>query len=203
MLKLFSLYLFALVASGNLSPDLFIFTIYFIGFVKLNQYYDKNNGISKKDYLKLLLHRYLKLAPLYYVVFFAGWFIVPLLSTKASWYLSGRLFQGCESQWYYVLLFINNLVPFFTNALEGCYYWPYIIPNDILLYLFFPLWIIIYRRSKIAFYCLNSFFLIFGIFLAGFISYQYDLKVGILSLEDYYLYAYEFNKPYMKFVAIS
>ena len=72
-----------------------------------------------------------------------------------------------------------------------------------LLYILFPLWIIIYRRSKIAFYCLNTFFLVFGIFIAGFIAYQYDLKVGILSLEDYYLYAYEFNKPYMKFVALS
>lgn len=148
MFKLFQLYLFPLIFSGYLAPDIFMFSIYFYGFIKLNQFYDKNNGIGPKDYLKIFLHRLLKLAPLYYIVFFAGWFIVPLLSNSASWYVSERLFWKCESEWYYVLLFINNLVPFFTNALEGCYYWPYIISNDILLYTMFPLWIIIYRKHK-------------------------------------------------------
>lgn len=119
MLDLFKTYLFALVASGNLSPDLFIFVIYFIGFIKLNQYYDKNNGIGVKGYVKVLLHRFFKIAPLYYIVFFSGWFIFPLLSSKGSWYVSERLFWNCEAQWYYVLLFVNNLAPFFTKALEG------------------------------------------------------------------------------------
>ena len=27
--------------------------------------------------------------------------------------------------------------------------------------------------------------------------------MGIISFEDYYLYSYEFNKPYTKFVAVS
>ena len=92
MMRLFTLYLFALVASGDIAPDMCIFTIYFIGFIKLNQYYDNNNGIGRKGYIKLLLHRYLKIAPLYYVVFIGGWFLTPFFSTKASWYVSERLF---------------------------------------------------------------------------------------------------------------
>ena len=60
-----------------------------------------------------------------------------------------------------------------------------------LLYLLFPLWIIVYRRSKIAFYCLNTFLLIFGIFITGFIAYLNDFKVGILSFEDDNLFSYK------------
>lgn len=203
MLDLFKQYLFALISSGNFAPDLFIFTIYFIGFIKLNRYYDKNNGITPVDYGKLYLFRFLRIFPLYYFVFFAGWFILPLISNSANWYVTERLFMGCENQWPFVLLFLNNLIPFFTKALEGCFYWPYVIPNDMLLYSLFPLWIIIYRFNKIAFYILNSFILVGGIFIVGFITYQYDLTVGILTLEDYYLYAYQFNKPYTKFVGVS
>lgn len=45
MLDLFKQYLFACIASGNISPDLFIFMIYFIGFIKLSKFYDANDGI--------------------------------------------------------------------------------------------------------------------------------------------------------------
>lgn len=203
MLELFNQYLFCLVSSGNLSPDLFIYMIYFIGFVKLSQFYDNNRGIGIKNYGKLYAHRYLKIAPLYYFVFFTFWLLLPLLSTRANWYLSERLFTNCEEQVPFILTFLNNLVPFFTKALEGCYYWPYIVSNDLLLYTFFPLWVIIYKKSKVVFYVLNTFFLMLGIFLSGFIAYKYNLTVGILTFEDYYLYAYQFNKPYMKFVATS
>lgn len=40
-------------------------------------------------------------------------------------------------------------------------------------------------------------------FLSGYIAYKNDLTVGILTFEDYYLYDYEFNKPYTKSVAMS
>ena len=120
-----------------------------------------------KDYILIYFHRYFKLAPLYYFVFFAGWFIVPLLSTSSGWFVSERLYWNCESQWYYVLIFVNQLVPFFTKALEGCYYWPYIISCDLLTYTVFPLWIILYRRSKVVFYILNTILLVGGMAITG------------------------------------
>lgn len=118
MLYYFGQYLFALVASGNLAPDLFIFLIYFLGFIKLNQFYDQHNGISLKSYLGIFVHRFFKLAPLYYFVFVAGWFVIPLVSTSGNWFASERLFWNCEAQWYYVVTFLNTLATF-TKALEG------------------------------------------------------------------------------------
>ena len=40
-------------------------------------------------------------------------------------------------------------------------------------------------------------------FIVGLVAFQYELTVGILTFEDYYLYSSQFNKPYTKFVAVS
>jgi len=92
MLRLFESLAFTMIASGNLSPDLFLFIGTFLGFVKINHLYDARNGISVLTYLKLVFYRYAKLAPLYYFVFFTGWAIFPFLSNADTWYLSETLF---------------------------------------------------------------------------------------------------------------
>ena len=203
MLEIFTSFLFTLIASGNLAPDWFIFIIYFLGFTKFWKFYDQNNKISFKDYLKIYLHRYLKIAPIYYIIFFTGWFILPLLSSKVNWHITERLFWNWEAQWFSVMTFFNTLVPFFTRALEGCYYWPYVISNDLLLYTLFPLWIIIYKSNKNVFYIVNLILLFGGMITIGIVSYINNLKVGIISFEDYYLFSYEFNKPYTKTISMS
>jgi hypothetical protein len=72
-----------------------------------------------------------------------------------------------------------------------------------LLHLFFPLWIIISKRNSFVFLVLNSVFLIGGMVINGVITWKHDLRVGIFTFEDYYLYSYLFNKPYTKLVAMS
>jgi hypothetical protein len=127
MLKLFESISFTMIASGNLSPDLFLFVGVFLGFVKINHLYDERKGISALTYAKLLLYRYAKYAPLYYFVFFVGWSIFPYLSNSDTWYLSETLFDQCDKYWWTQLLFIGNLYPWFVEGLNGCFYWPYII----------------------------------------------------------------------------
>lgn len=87
--------------------------------------------------------------------------------------------------------------------MEGCYYWPYVISNDLFLYTLFPLWVIIYKLNKYIFYVVNSLLLVGGMLTVAAIAYKYDLKVGIISFEDYYLFSYEFNKPYTKTVTMA
>ena len=198
MLEIFTSFLFTLIASGNLAPDWFIFIVYFLGFTSFCKLYDQNKGISVKNYIKIYLHRYLKIAPIYYIILFIGWFIIPLLSSTTNWYISERLFWNWEAQWFSIMTFTNTLYPFFTRALEGCYYWPYVISTDLLLFTLFPLWIIIYKRNKMIFYIINTILLFGGMIVISIVSWVNDLKVGIISFEDYYLYSYEFNKPYTK-----
>jgi len=163
LLELFRQYLFACIASGNLAPDLFLFLVYFLGFVKVCRFYEGRSGIGLVGYGQLYTLRFLRLAPLYYFVFFGGWFIVPLISRSANWFVAERLFFNCSAQWHWVMLFLNNLIPFFTKALEGCYYWPFVISNDMLLFSLLPLSVMIYKRNKIVFMIFGSIILIGGI----------------------------------------
>lgn len=93
MLRLFESITFTMVASGNLTPDFFLFTGFFLGFVKLNHLYDVRNGISPLLYIKIIFYRFAKIAPIYYFVFFLGWSIFPFLSNADTWYMSQTLFQ--------------------------------------------------------------------------------------------------------------
>ena len=203
LLEFFKQLVFAFVSSGNFSPDFFFLVICMMSFIKINQLYDFKNGISPRDYIGIYLSRFLKIFPIYYFVFFAGWTILPIISYSTNWFVMDRLFIGCESQWPFILTFINTYFPYFTKALEGCYYWPYVIPHYMMFSLIFPLLVIIYKWNKVAFLSLLGVTQLVGIVILGYIGWTYSLTVGIVSLEDYYLWSYQFNKAHTKLPVVS
>ena len=81
---------FACLASSLITPELFIFFIYFLGFIWMARFYDSNKGIGPLDYAKIYIHRFWKLAPMYYLVFFFTWQVYPLLSDKPGWVITER-----------------------------------------------------------------------------------------------------------------
>ena len=115
MIDYFNTFAFALIVSAIMAPDFYIFLIYFLAFVKVCRYYDKNQGISQKSWLLIYTDRFLRLAPMYYIIFFIGWWIFPFLSKNSGWFVTERLFMKCDEHWPYVLLMINTLVPWFTK----------------------------------------------------------------------------------------
>lgn len=203
LLDFFAQYQFAFVSAGNLTPEAFFFMIYFFSFIKVNQYYDYKGKLKVYHYLWLFLYRVLKLLPLYYFTFLVGWALLPVASDNINWFGIDRLFHTCHSDWPYVLTFLNTYFPYFTQALRGCFFWPYLVPNDIQLYIFFPVWIIVYRWNRKAFVALLVVLQAIGLFIHGFIGYYYNLSVGVMTFDDYYLYSYQFNKAHAKISAIS
>ena len=189
---------FTCFASCLITPEFFIFFIYFLGFIWMARFYDSNGGIGVVDYLKIYAHRYFKLAPMYYLVFFFTWQLYPLLSSKPGWVSSTKFSKNCNNEWPFVLTFLNNFFPFFTRSLEGCYYWAYVIPNDMILHIFFPMFIIIYKKKNTIFWILMTFFFLLGFVINGYIVIYNKFTVGILTFEDYYLFSYLYNKPYTK-----
>jgi len=179
MRECFMTYPFTLVATGNQAPHIIIMILYVTSFLKLHSY-TKENKFTAYVYFKIYIHRFCTFAPLYYFLFFAGWAIIPLLSNKAGWYVAGRFFESCNEQVWSVLLFINQLWPYFTSCSEGCYYWPYIIPNDMLLFLFFPLFVVAYQRNKVIFYVSTILFMGIGLSAMATVAYLNDLRVGAI-----------------------
>jgi hypothetical protein len=67
----------------------------------------------------------------------------------------------------------------------------------------FPAFIILYRFNKYAFMVFNFLLLVGGMLTIALIAAKYNLTVGILTFEDYYLFSYQFNKPFTKLPAMS
>ena len=211
MYAIFQTLAFTLAAAGNQSPNILIFLLYFISFIKIYEFSDTNNGISGKSYLKIYFNRLLKYAPIYYFCLIFGWFVLPLLTQKASWYVSERLFWNCEGQLPFVLTFTNSLfVSFsfdkqsiFVKNSEGCYYWNYLISNDVILYTMFPLFVIVYRRNKLIFHIINFLVLSIGVMTFALIVHFNDITAGAISLESFYTFSYLFTKPYTKLISVA
>jgi hypothetical protein len=203
MLHLFKSITFTMVASGNLAPNLFIFFIAFMSFYKINKLADLRGGISIGTYVELVVYRWLKYIPVFWFVFIFSWVVLPYISNAPTWYLSETLFQNCSSHWWSTLLFFNNLYPWFVEALAGCFQWPFVVMIDLQLYFFLPLIVIVYRKNKIIFHILMAFVAAVGAAVLFYIFWHHNLSVGALTLENFYLYSINFNKPWTKFPSYS
>ena len=203
MLVLFDSIAFTMVASGNLAPNLMIFFIAFLSFYKLHVLTDKLKGLDILTYINLIGYRLFKYIPIYYACFFFGWICLPYLSSATTWYISETLFNTCDKYWWSTLLFISNYYPWFVEGLSGCFYWPFVILIDLQLYFFIPLIVVICKLNKIVFHILMSLILVGGMIGLFFIFWNKKLSVGVLTLENYYLYSENFNKAYTKFPSFA
>jgi peptidoglycan/LPS O-acetylase OafA/YrhL len=86
-----------IVYSSNLGLDEFFFLSSFLATLKIHAFIQTKGGrLTFVDYLKLLLHRYLRLAPIYYLVFVFGWQIGPFLGNGPCWFTYENGFSNCS-----------------------------------------------------------------------------------------------------------
>lgn len=64
----------------------------FFGAYKLFQVYDANGGIGWKDVGSFYLQKYLRIAPMFYFIFFAGWALFPYMGAGPMWYSAHAMF---------------------------------------------------------------------------------------------------------------
>ena len=102
--------------------------------------------------MKLYARKICRLLPLYYLTFFFGWLVGPVLFNSPLWTTYSGLYLNCEKYWWAQLLFIGNLVPFFSEATEGCMFWAWFLTTDLQLYLLIPLYVALIRKSKVIGY---------------------------------------------------
>ena len=97
---------FAVISSATFAVDIFFFLTAILGVAIL--YKQLKPQISIRQVLKIYLHRYIRLFPIYILSFMTYSWIAPLLG-------GGPVFNGylnriddCESYWWYNFLYINN-----------------------------------------------------------------------------------------------
>lgn len=78
------------------------FTLFssFLGAYKLFQLYDAKGSLSFTDILKFYARKYLRLAPLYYLIFFIGWAVFPNMGAGPVWFTANAMFDDCKDYWW-------------------------------------------------------------------------------------------------------
>ncbi len=76
--------------------------------------------------------------------------------------------------------------------------WSWAIAADFQLYLFIPLYVIIYKKSRTACLVVIWTLLAIGSAIICAIVWEFELTAGAYTLENWYMYGMYLNKPYCK-----
>jgi hypothetical protein len=124
--------IFSVVVSCAVVMELFIGISAFFFSYRLFQLAEAKGGsITFKDVCKAWARKYLRLAPVYYAIFFIGWGLFPKVASGPIWYKGAMMYETCHENWWAQILLIGNLVPWFLAPNEGCFYWGWLIDVDI------------------------------------------------------------------------
>lgn len=96
--------------------------------------------LSTRDILNVYARKYRRLAPMFYIILFAGWSSCSHFIDAPVWPVMQRNWYNCGDVWWTKLLFIGNLYGFQEPA-EGCYYWSWSIQCDMQLTLIVPFFV--------------------------------------------------------------
>ncbi|KYQ90086.1 hypothetical protein DLAC_08670 [Tieghemostelium lacteum] len=180
--EVFQRFSFQIIPAGVFAVDIFFMLSGFLVCFTVLQQLKKirpdggNGGI--KFWIMYLIHRFIRLSPLYYYLLFAFMYIGPLLSygPLAYIYQTTELDPTCPGAWYTNLLYYNNLV----NMGIECFPVSWYLANDMQFFVFSILIFCLYKKNKIAGWILMGFLLLFSFS----ISFGVTLKYGIEPFFD-------------------
>lgn len=190
---------FTSVYSANLGFDEFFFLSSFLATLKLMSL----PKLSVASYCRLVLRRYLRLAPIYYLVYLFGWQLGPFLGSGPCWFTYEKGFANCSNYWWSVFTMTINFVPRYVIANEGCFFWGWYPPCDLQIYLFLP-WIVhiclkLNKKAQIAFIAAG---VTFGVILNFWLIWSNDLAAAMFAPQDIMIFSVFINKPYTKISSV-
>ncbi|EGG15390.1 hypothetical protein DFA_10224 [Cavenderia fasciculata] len=129
---------------------------------------------------KYIVHRLLRLSPLYYFVVFFFWKVSPLLGSGPLWFEYEVITKSCDRFWWTNLLYVNSIYPLTMS--NECAAWTWYLSDDFLFYVFVaPLFVAAYKHSKTLGFSLA----IFGVVASTLLTYHLDVVYEVLLPIDY------------------
>jgi peptidoglycan/LPS O-acetylase OafA/YrhL len=146
--------MFTVVIAGIIAMDSFFAYSAFFGFMRISQIYDakkSQGGFGYKDVVRIYARRLIRILPLFYLTFLVGIFVIPRISSGGVWFVyEEALFWQCNQYWWANILLLGNFIPWDQNAKGGCMPWSWAIAADFQLYIFIPLYVVVYKKSRNA-----------------------------------------------------
>ncbi|XP_057365085.1 nose resistant to fluoxetine protein 6-like [Daphnia carinata] len=153
---------------------------------------DRNKG--KFNIGLFYLHRYLRLTPVYAIVLGFIATLIVYTGTGPNWYNVQLSAYGCRINWWWHLLYINNLFP--TDINVQCMEQTWYLATDMQLFILSPLFIyLLWRRKNIGLALLGFVFL--GTIGANFAIFAvFDLMPTIMPTRTFDTLAMGFDADY-------
>jgi hypothetical protein len=152
----------------------------------------------------VVLWRYARLAPIYYLVFLFGWQLGPFLGSGPTWFTYEKGYSDCDAYWWSVFTMTINFFPSYVIANEGCYFWGWFPPCEIQIFLVLPF--LVYAaclmkgpKAKTAFIASG---LLVGIAINFWIIWTNRLAAAMFAPQDIAIYRLFINKPYTKVCSV-
>jgi len=130
-----------------------------------------------------VVHRYLRLTPVYAFVLIFWWKVLRVAGEGAQWQTLEGEYDQCAKWWWTNMLYVNNLVPFHAPA--GCYGVTWYLPNDMQFFLLLPFFVLLHHKSKRAGYFAIAASCVASIAYSWWAAVAFDLKIGLQGGADY------------------
>ncbi|EGC29495.1 hypothetical protein DICPUDRAFT_158919 [Dictyostelium purpureum] len=179
----FKPFTFQAVPAGEFAVDnFFMLSGFLVVYSVLNQL-NKNQNQTQNDsksnigtikfWLMYLIHRFIRLSPLYYFLLFFSTYVIPIMGTGPAWYMYYNFsYEDCNANWWVNLLYFNNL---YTTLANECFPWAWYLANDMQFFIITPIFIILFRKCKIVAWILVVGLIAGCIINSTIISYHYHL----------------------------
>jgi len=184
---------FQVVPAAELSVDIFFYLSGFlVAYMVLKEMKAKRGRVP---WGLFYFHRYWRLTPVYA-------FVVLIYTTLSPYMIRGPfhfLYRDqktdlCDKYWWTNFLYINNFYPASSN--EQCLGWSWYLANDMQFYIFTPIILLLYYRSKRAGWILVTLLITLSMSLNAFLGYYY--KLGPLDPNENRFNSIVYNKPYTR-----
>lgn len=152
------------------------------------------------DVAFFLLHRLMRILPVYALVLAMNMYLLPLLSEGPFWFMVDEELSNCKTAWWSNLLLINDVFPWMNNTSSQCMGWTFYLAIDIKLYALTPLFVALYLVVAPAAVTALSILIIASISVAGYVVAINNLSVipsANLQTQIDYSDMY-YTKPWMR-----
>jgi peptidoglycan/LPS O-acetylase OafA/YrhL len=181
---------------SNIALEVFVFVSAFFTSYRCFQIMDAQDSVlSIGDYLKIVAKKFMRLAPVYYVLWLVVWVITSRVVFGPISYTANGNMATCSEDWVWTLFMLGNLGVEEMTPYYGCYQQSWPLAMDMQLTLVIPfLAILLWKVPYLG--VASCFGLIIGnAFVNYYITLKYDLRIGLVAESNYFVLLGIISKP--------
>lgn len=170
------------IAMSNIAVEVFFFVSAFFTTYRCIMIMNAQDSVlTIGDYFKIILRKFIRLAPVYYTCWLFLWAATPNVVTGPLSYLAANNMISCSTDWVATLFMAGNI--FVPNMVinQGCYQSSWPLQMDIQLTLIVPLVACLLWKKRNWGIALCFMLIIGNMFINYAITVAYDLKIGAVS----------------------